>query len=170
MEAQSELERKELLEWDNRLMTLLETVAAFKGNGKALKAAGKLIQIEHKALKNCQSAVKENDLAALDERYEMFTATVKKLTKGDKQAEVDLVKMTEFVASEIAELERENEPEPEPEEEKQTAQKVVEKVTEGAKQIGEKMAEGVMRLSEIVKVQVDKIKNYIAEANKDDEE
>ena len=87
MEAQTELECRELLALDEKLLTLAYAVRSYKDNPKAVKCCAKIIALERKGFKNCRAPIPAADLNTLQWRYADFADIVKRLQKT-KDAQV----------------------------------------------------------------------------------
>lgn len=160
MEAKTELEKKELVKLESRLMTLVNAVTSYKDNPKALKLVSKLIKIEAKSISDCKAPVPAGDLQAIAWRYDDLVDIVKRLTKtkdvtvySRAASELDaLIAKTEDEISELSYV-----PEDSESEEKAT-------VGEKAKEIVHKVGDGVQKLGEKAKAGVKKIGSTVGEA------
>ncbi len=81
MEAQTELECRELLALDNKFLALTNAVRVYKDNPKAVKCCAKIVGIERKNFKNCRAPIPVADLNNVKWRYDDLADIVKRLQK-----------------------------------------------------------------------------------------
>ncbi|MDE7265259.1 MAG: hypothetical protein K2N52_03190 [Clostridia bacterium] len=173
MEKQNEVEYRELLFLNQRMLLHTDMVFSFKDNVKALKCCEKLIKIELTSLKKSKTPVSEEELNALVWRYADFLAIVKRLRKTNNasvfgKAAADLNELIKKTSDEICDLQEKLSCGKDCEEDAvanakelasqlgAAAKKVAEKVTDGAKKImGSKVGE-------VVGEQVEKLKKILA--------
>lgn len=159
MEAKTELEFKELLALDERLLTLINVADAYKDNAKALKLVTKLVATEAKALRTCKAPVPEKDLQTVTWRYDDFIEILKNLKTKDARtfdkASTDLGTLAEKTTAEAKEIT-----------DKLNGTVTMTEVLEGgAVKLADKVAGGAQKLGAAVNEQVDKLKKFFAGDN-----
>lgn len=164
---ESNVQYKELLILNNRLLMLENLVAEYKNDVKALKICSNLVKKEVKAVKNSKIPVDAGDLNAVQWRYGDFSAAISQLIKAKKvealnKAVADLMDVKAKTEEDIKVLEEKLNPAPVAEEKPKlsqtigsAAQKLAKKIEAGAQKLGNS-------LSGAVNEQVDEIKKALA--------
>lgn len=81
MEAQTELECRELAALDNKFLALTNAIRVYKDNPKAVKCCAKIVEMERKNFKNCRAPIPVADLNTVKWRYDDLSDIVKRLQK-----------------------------------------------------------------------------------------
>ena len=162
---ESNVQYKELLILNNRLLMLENLVIEYKNDVKALKICAKLVKKEAKAAKNSKLPVVDGDLNTVQWRYSDFIAVIDELSKAKKveafnKAVADLDDVKAKTEEDIKVLEEKLNPvaaeKPKFSETiGNAAQKLAKKIEAGAQKLGNS-------LSEAVNEQVDEIKKALA--------
>ncbi len=164
---ESNVQYKELLILNNRLLMLENLVIEYKNDVKALKICSNLVKKEAKAVKSSKIPVTDGDLNSVQGRYADFVAAISGLIKAKKvevlnKAVADLIDVKSMTEADIKALEEKLNPAPAAEEKPKlsetignAAQKLAKKIEKGAQKLG-------TSLSEAVNEQVDEIKKAFA--------
>ena len=170
MEVQNEVEYRELLFLNQRLLIHTDMVNTFKDNVKALKCCEKLIKIELKSLKKSKTPVSDEELNALIWRYTEFKDIVKRLRKTNNasvygKAVSDLDGLIKKTNEEIADLQEKlllSEESADNAEVVAEAKELVSQLTAAAKEVAGKVTDGAKKVGSAVGEQVEKIKKLLA--------
>ena len=164
---ESNVQYKELLILNNRLLMLENLVIEYKNDVKALKICSNLVKKEAKAVKSSKIPVVVDDLNTVQWRYADFVAAITELIKAKKvdvltKAVADLNDVKAKTEEDIKVLNEKLNPAPAAEEKPKlsetignAAQKLAKKIEAGAQKLG-------TSLSEAVNEQVDEIKKAFA--------
>lgn len=156
MEAKTELEYRELLNLDNRTITLCYALRAYLDTPAAIKGLIKVADVERKNVKNSKAPLGKADLNTVVWRYDDICKIARDLRKT-KDASIfgkacsDLDSVIEKVEAEVDELRRLLSDE----EQEQSVKTFADKVATGARAVGEKIkgafsdaAEKIKKLAE----------------------
>lgn len=164
---ESNVQYKELLILNNRLLMLENLVIEYKNDVKALKICTKLIKKEAKGVKSSKISTLVSDLNTVQWRYDDFVKITDRLIKAKKvdelnKAAADLADVKIKTEEDIKTLNEKLNPAPVVEEKPKlsetigsAAQKLAKKIEAGAQKLGNS-------LSEAVNEQVDEIKKALA--------
>lgn len=164
---ESNVQYKELLKLNDRLLILENLVTEYKNDVKALKICAKLVKKEAKAVKSSKLPALVNDLHGVQWLYDDFAAIVDALIKAKKveafnKADADLVDLKVKTEGEIKTLNEKLNPAPATQEKPKitetigaAAQKLAKKIEAGAQKLGNSLSEAVCE-------QVDEIKKAFA--------
>lgn len=164
---ESNVQYKELLILNNRLLMLENLVIEYKNDVKALKICSNLVKKEAKAVKNSKIPAVADDCNSVQWRYSDFIAVITGLIKAKKvevlsKAVADLNDIKAKTEEDIKVLEEKLNPAPVVEEKPKlsetignAAQKLAKKIEAGAQKLG-------TSFSEAVNEQVDEIKKAFA--------
>ncbi|MDE6790236.1 MAG: hypothetical protein K2J61_00795 [Clostridia bacterium] len=171
---ESNVQYKELLILNNKLLMLENLVIEYKNDVKALKICSNLVKKEAKAVKSSKIPVSLSDLNSIQGRYTDFAAAISGLIKAKKveaynKAVADLIDVKAMTEEEIKVLEEKLNPAPAAEEKPKisetigtAAQKLAKKIEAGAQKLGAGAQKLGNSLSEAVNEQVDEIKKALA--------
>lgn len=171
---ESNVQYKELLILNNRLLMLENLVIEYKNDVKALKICSNLVKKEAKAVKSSKIPVTDGDLNSVQGRYADFVAVISGLIKAKKvealnKAVADLIDVKSMTEADIKALEEKLNPASAAEEKAKlsetignAAQKLAKKIEAGAQKLGAGAQKLGTSLSEAVNEQVDEIKKAFA--------